>query len=202
MEIRTHWQTYRRHLAFMIMVVIVVTATAVVSAVLKPVEYRASIAFAVNRINAQTTTDYQYDGYYAIQAADLLSQTVVSWFLTPSVLLSIYDRADVEPMITSLDRFTSRFKAKKYSSQNIVVSFVERERDWSEKLSAAVILVVEEQAAALNTTAENTPLFRITGSQPVIVEHRANPYLAGLVGFVAGWLLALALVEINKYLRD
>jgi hypothetical protein len=78
-----------------------------------------SVSFAVNRINSQSTAEYQYDGYYALQAADLFAQTVVSWFSTPSVLREVYDQASMDPEITTVSSLANRFKVKKYSAQNI-----------------------------------------------------------------------------------
>ena len=70
-----------------LIVIIAITglASALVFSILRPAYYDTSLAFSINRINLQTTENYQYDGYYAIQASDLFSQTVMSWMMTPSV---------------------------------------------------------------------------------------------------------------------
>lgn len=162
--------------------------------------YTSSISFAVNRINKQETQYYD-DSYYGIQAADLFSQTVISWFMTPSVLLEIYDQSGVDPKITTIEKFTSRFKTKKYSAQNIVVKFTERDRETAEKISDAAVLVMESKAADLNRSANNKALFEIVAAKPVIVENRINIYLVGAIGLVVGFLLSIVLVYLKEYLK-
>jgi hypothetical protein len=125
---------------------------------MKPITYDTSISFSINRINRQDTAEYQYDGYYAIQASDLFSQTVMSWFMTPSVLLEMYDQAGIDPQIKSLTDLTSRFKTKKYSPQNIVVKFSERDQETATKISAAIVTVVEKKGAIANQTSDQKAL--------------------------------------------
>lgn len=158
---------------------------------LVPEKFDTSISFAINRIHQQSTTEYQFDGYYAIQASDLFSQTVLSWFVTPSVLLEIYERAGTDPQVSSIEELTSRFKAKKYSAQNIVIRFHERDRETAEKISTALIEVIEERGSVANTIGEESSLFEVQGATPVIISARPLVWLSGLVGMVSSCILAL-----------
>ena len=165
---------------------------------LSPVMFDASLSFTINRTNRQETAEYQYDGYYAIQASDLFSQTVVSWMMTPSVLLEIYQKAGIDPEVTTLNEISSRFKVKKYSSQNIVVLFTERDRQTSEQLSLAITEVVEKMARESNQSAESKSLFEVVGNKPVIVETSQNVLLNALVGLLAGVIAGF----VAAYLMD
>ncbi len=167
----------------------------------QPVRYQTSISFAANRLNKTSSTEYQYDGYYAIQAADLFSQTVVSWFSTPSVLIEVYDRAGLKSSPDSLTSLSRRFKTKKYAAQNIVVTFSEESRERAEKVAAAVTVTMQERAASLNQTADRQAFFEIVGSTPVIVEAKANLPVQTLAGLVAGFLVALALLSLVAYVK-
>lgn len=175
----------------------------VVFSLVKPLEYDTSISFSINRINRQETAEYQYDGYYAIQASDLFSQTVMSWMMTPSVLLEIYERAGIDPMITSIERFTSRFKTKKYSPQNIVIRYSERDNNTADKIAKAIVEIIEEKGNVANQTSDQKAFFEVDGATPVIVEQRANPWLNGGLGLVGGFLISLSAAYIIEYLpRD
>lgn len=202
MEFRDYLFYLRKHLFTVIVVTALVTVATVLVSWSRPVQYDASLSFAVERVNKQQTTEYQFDGFYEIQAADLFSQTVISWFLTPSVLFEIYDRADLDPEIGSLDRFANRFKTRKYSPQNIVVRFQEDSREKAEKLSNAIISVVEEKAVHLNRTEEGNSLFNVVGETPVIVESRPNVAVNGIVAFVAGLMLSLVTLGMLRYLKE
>jgi len=160
--------------------------------------YTTSISFTVNRINKQPTTEYQFDGYYALQASDLFSDTVVSWFLTPSVIVEMYDKAGLDPKLISLSSLTSRFKIKKYSSQNIVVKFVSDSTDDAAKLATAVIATVESKSAELNQSADRKALFEVIGAKPVTVQDSKQVLLVGFVGLVIGLFLNLAIFGIIR----
>lgn len=162
----------------------------------RPPKYAASLSITVDRAAAQTTVDYQYDGYYAIQAADLFSQTLLSWFLTPSTLLSFYTEAGIDPQITSLSEIVGRFRARKFSAQNIVVQFSENDKQTAELLANAINGVVERQGEQLNKTASGAALFDIRPQAPVIVETRPNAILNAVVALVAAlFLAAVALTQ-------
>ena len=128
MELRDHLGIISKYKWLIVVITIIATLASFLFSYYQPDYYKVSIAFGVKSINRQSTTEYQFDGYYAIKASELFSQTIISWFLTPSVLVDIYDQADIDPEITSLEQFTSRFKTKQYSAQNFVVIFKERDK--------------------------------------------------------------------------
>ncbi|MDD5039738.1 MAG: hypothetical protein PHY34_01180 [Patescibacteria group bacterium] len=179
----------------------VAIGAAVISSLVKPVEYDTSLSFSINRINRQDTTEYQYDGYYAIQAADLFSQTVMSWMMTPSVLLEIYERATIDPRISSTEQFTSRFKVKQYSPQNIAVRFRERDRATAETIAAAITQTVEERATAAVQTADQKAFFQVIGAKPVIVEKRPALWFNAAIGLFAGLIVGVTASYSIAYLK-
>ncbi|MCH7492262.1 hypothetical protein IID19_01555 [Patescibacteria group bacterium] len=169
---------------------------------LKPAYYDTSIAFSINRTIIQDTEEYQYDGYYAIQAADLFSQTVMSWFLTPSVLLEIYEKAGIDPEISSIEEITSRFKARKYSPQNIVVRYKERDSETATKIATAIISVIEHRGSLANQTIDEQSLFEVKGATPVIVKRTPVIWLVGLIGLISGFVLSTVAAYSIEYLRS
>jgi capsular polysaccharide biosynthesis protein len=176
-------------------------ASALIFSLLRPAYYDTSLAFSINRINLQTTEDYQYDGYYAIQASDLFSQTVMSWMMTPSVLLEIYQKAQIDPQISSLEEISSRFKTKKYSPQNIVVRYKERDRQTADEIAQAITTIVQEKAILANQTSEQKALFEVAGTSPVIVERKPVIWLNTLIGLVTGFIFSLIAAYLIEYLR-
>ena len=186
---------------FIIIVTIIALAASLAFSFLKPVYYDTSISFSINRTNEQETSDYQYDGYYAIQASDLFSQTVMSWLLTPSVLLEIYEKANIDPQISSIENLTSRFKTKKYSPQNVVVRYKERDRQTADKIAQAIITVVEEKASAAIQSSDQEAFFEVVGSKPVIVERKPIIWLNILIGLLGGFVVSLLAAYTVEYLR-
>lgn len=201
MEFRDAIHDLKRSRAWILWGTLAVVAVAVIVSALQPVTHTTSLSFSVNRIAAAESEYYEYDGYYAIQAADLFSQTVVSWFMTPSVLLEVYERAGIDPAIGSLDQFTSRFKTRKYSAQNIVVKYTERDPATAQALADAIVSIVETKAGELNKNETREALFEVRGSAPVTVEDHVNWTLTILIGLVVGFIASTAVTTSVRYLR-
>jgi len=202
MELRDYIRIYWRQRWLILSLVGIATVTTWLATASQPVRYGSSQSFAINRINREATPDYQYDGYYALQASDLFSQTVVSWFSTPSVLRDVYQQANVDPEIQSLSSLSSRFKVKKYSAQNIVVRVTERTDDRVRKIAAGVKDVMEEKAAQLNQDHSGKSLFSIVGSDPVIAPIQPNVWLATAVALILSAGLSLFIAAARHYLRS
>lgn len=201
MNTLSSWAPLRRYQAHILVATLAFALAGYLGASARPVTFDTSIALQVNRINKQQTQYYD-DSYFGIQASDLFSQTVISWFLTPSVLQEIYTRASVEPNITSLEGLAKRFSTKKYSPQNIVVLFRERDEATAAKLAGAMVAVVQERTQKINTTSDNKALFEITAGQPVTVQTDPKKELAALLGAVVGLGLSVLVVFAREYLRE
>ncbi len=191
----------KRPAPFLVIVTLMAGLAALLFAVRQPVKYETSISFAANRLNQAPTNTYEYDGYYAIQAADLFSQTVVSWFSTPSVLKEVYERAGVETQQRTLNDLTRRFSTKKYAAQNIVVTFSEASDARAKQIAQAIIETMQARAAALNQASDKKALFELVGTKPLIVPTKPNVPLTTLAGLLAGFLAALSFVSLIAYLR-
>lgn len=202
MNSNEHTALIKKHFWVIIFITLLVGASTFVWAKMTPKVYRTSISFAVNRINKQDTAEYQFDGYYAIQASDLFSQTVVSWFYTPSFILEVYDTAGITPKIESLEKFTAQFKTKKYSAQNIVVTYPERDRDTAQKIADGIVVNLDQRTRDLNQSSDQKALFEVVGSKPVIVEQPSDTVTKTLLGLLVGLVAALGIVYLVRYFRS
>ncbi|MBI5467103.1 MAG: hypothetical protein HY975_02720 [Candidatus Kerfeldbacteria bacterium] len=201
MEFRDYIKIYWAQRWFIFVLTGIAVVAAVAIAATRPVMTGVSMSFAINRTNKEATTQYQYDGYYALQASDLFAQTVVSWFSTPSVLREVYDQANLDPEIQSLNSLPSRFSVKKYSAQNIVVRYTERDDERANKLADALKTVMEDKASQLNQTTDGKSIFEIVAGAPVVAAAHPNIWLAGAVALVLGLALALFIAAARHFLR-
>lgn len=201
MELRDYIKVYwlQRWLILTLVFVAIGVTTAVV--LTTPEQTGVSISFAINRTNREATDQYQYDGYYALQAADLFAQTVVSWFNTPSVLREVYEQAKLDPEIKSLSSLPSRFSVRKYSAQNIVVKLTERTPERADKLASALKQVMEDKANRLNKTADGKSIFEIVGGTAVTAPVRPNLLLMVGIATVLSFALALFVAATRHYLH-
>ncbi len=202
MELRDYLKVYWSQRWLIGSIVLVATVAAYVVTATQPVRTGVSVSYAVNRVNKEATPDYQYDGYYALQATDLFAQTVVSWFSTPSVLQEMYGRANLDSEIQSVDSLPSRFRVKKYSAQNIVVRFTERDEARAQALVRGMAGVMGERTSQLNRSADNKSIFEVVGSTPVIAPAQPNPWLYAGAVLVLSFGLALLVAAARHYLRQ
>ncbi|MDZ7798320.1 MAG: Wzz/FepE/Etk N-terminal domain-containing protein [Patescibacteria group bacterium] len=202
MELKEYLKIVKKHLILVIALILLIGGAAFLFSYFQPNTYEASVSFAVNRINTKETQDYQFDGYYAIQASDLVSQTVVSWFSTPSVVLEIYEKANISPQYNSLEEFATFFNTKKYSAQNINVKFKEKTQEKAENIAAATIEVINAKVKALNKSSDSDSLFEAQASSPVVVETTPNLWLNTIIGLVVGLILGLFLVYLVDYFKS
>lgn len=202
MELRDYIKIYWRQRWLILGLVVVATVTTWIVTASQPTRYGSSQSFAINRINRESTPDYQYDGYYALQAADLFSQTVVSWFSTPAVLGEVYTEANVDPAINSLNSLPARFSVKKYSAQNIVVRVTETTNDRVHKVATAVKTVMEQKAAQLNQNPDGKSEFTVVGNDPIYAPVRPNTLLMVMAAFVLSVGLSLFIAAARHYLRS
>jgi capsular polysaccharide biosynthesis protein len=201
MDPNLRFRTSRRSIALAILFIIIVTLTTMLVSMRAKPKFVTSLSITVDRANRQTSAEYQYDGYYAIQASDLFSQTILSWFLTPSTLLEFYQRAGLDANIESLGGLIGRFRARKISAQNITVQFSEPERARAEALAQAIGDVVKERGESLNQDSEGQALFEVTPANPVIVETKPNVLLATAAAFLASLALAFLVIALRRTLE-
>lgn len=181
---------------------VIVAMLAVAFVQVLPVKYDASMDLSILRVNREETADYQYDGYYAIQASDLFSETIISWLQTPSVVGKIYDESGVTQSTTGVSLFTGKFRAKKLSSQNISVRFSANTEDEAKKLAEALGSVVNQKAESSLQTSKSKPLFEIRPSDPVVGIRQYDPLITFAAGFATGLLLGVLWVLGARYMKE
>ncbi|MBI4093234.1 MAG: hypothetical protein HY420_04895 [Candidatus Kerfeldbacteria bacterium] len=201
MELRQSFFLFKRRLRLSLIIFTLIVGGTFAWAYGQPPHYTTSLSLSVNRVNKESTSDYQYDGFYALQAADLFAQTVVSWLQAPPVLVEIYEQAGLTPpTVGSLRRLTTRFKTKKYSAQNIVVTYSSATADEASKLAAELTKNMQQRAEAANRTADGKTIFEIQSTKPVIIRAQPNPLLLGAVSVLVAVTLLLFLVPLVEYL--
>ncbi len=152
-----------------------------------------SMSFTIAERARPTTTEYAYDGYYVIRASELISDTLISWLSTPSVIKEIYDAARVPLSDTQAYAAAGRaFRAKKFSSQNVVVTFSAPDASTAGKLAEAASKTLSNRTSGLVTSDANGALFSVTSATPVIADTHVSPKRAALAGAFLGAFLGLA----------
>ena len=180
--------------------VAVTVLTTWITASVQPTRYAVTQSFAINRADRQTTPDYQYDGYYALQAADLFAQTVVSWFQTPPILQQMYSEANLSIDAPTANDLPGRFKVKKYSAQNIVVRYQESTPERAKTLAGAIKKDLEQRASGLNQSADGHSVFAVVGQEPTYNDARPPMMILMAGAFILSAGFAFLLAALRQYL--
>jgi hypothetical protein len=162
-------------------------------AALMPPSSRVSLAFTIAEQSRQETADYSYDGYYSLRASELVADTMISWLSTPSVIKDIYAGAGISIGDDHAFAEAGRaFRAKKLSSQNVLVSFSASNAGTAAKLAQQTAKILSERAARLALSPKDQSLFLVTASEPVIAETSLPQPAAAAAGLLIGAFLGFA----------
>lgn len=199
MELGDYFKIIKKHYLLILVITILVGVSSFVFTLKRPVVYNTSLSLFITRSTSESTQDYKYDGYYAIKAAELFSDTVKQWLESPEVVLEIYKKAEVDLEIESLKKLAKIFKAYKMSPQYVEVRFKAKEKEKAQKISSVIPSVLQNKVQQLTWNSRDLA-FYIRAANPVIVENRPKPLFNGLIGLVSGFVLGIFVVFFGVYL--
>ncbi|MDO8511880.1 MAG: hypothetical protein Q7S57_01290 [bacterium] len=137
------------------------------------------------------TNNYEYDGYYALQATDLFSNTLASWFKSPDFVARIYEKANVPLLTGSIRNVEKVFTVKKVSGQFINLSFSAKNAKEANDIGESIVVNVKDRVELLNDNGNSSLIFSVLVGKPLVVLHQRDKYLdaliAGLVVLVFGF---------------
>lgn len=137
------------------------------------------------------TSNYEYDGYYALQAVDLFSNTLASWFKSPDFVARIHSKAKVPLETKSIRNLEKIFVVKKVSGQLITVTFSAKDEKQANDLGEAISINLKERVEQINNNGNHSLVFSVLVGKPLVVlEQRdvfINALIAGLVVLVFGF---------------
>jgi capsular polysaccharide biosynthesis protein len=165
-----------------------------------PSTYQATLSFTVTRTAGQVTEDYQFDGFYAIQAAELYAKNVMSWLITPAVVRQMHEAAEMP--ITEAEAITiaRKWRPKQLSAQVVNVAITGDDEMALRQLAMGVIAVIEERAA-LSSDLIGTSRYIVEGEDPIVIDASTSPLVAGLVAGIAALIIALGGAFSLRYLQ-
>ncbi len=130
-----------------ILAVSVITAiSAFIFSAIQPVAYETSLSLLISKESSQETTDFKYDGYYAFQTSEIFADSIQEWMKSPETVNEIYQEAGVGQDFKNIKSYGKKFTAKKMSPQYTEVKFKTEKRDEAEKISSAIVKVINNKA--------------------------------------------------------
>lgn len=194
---------YRQALGKILPVVIPLAVVGVVAGVgyslAQPKGWQASTTLYVHRVNPSNLSSvYDYDGYYAQQAAQQYTDTVVG-------LLKTQDLASWAAQIASdsADPATilNGVQVKKVAPQLVSLTVTRSTQNEARDELIALAQATAERSAALNDQYGRTYKVEMVTGQPLLSESSANLSFNALLGLLGGGAIGLGLALALEYLR-
>lgn len=200
MELRDYLKIIKKHYKLILIITILIGVSSFVFTLKRPVIYDTSLSLFITRTTTQATQDYKYDGYYAIKAAELFSDTVRQWLQSPEVVIEIYKKAGIDLELESLRKLGKILKVYKMSPQYVEVRFKAEEKEKVQKISSVIPSVLQSKAQQLAWSSGDLA-FYIRATSPVIIENKPKPLFNGLIGLISGFVLGIFVVFFREYFK-
>lgn len=201
MNLKSYLKVISEKKLFIVAIALFCGILAFILAFFNPKSYDAFILMTVHRAEREKTSDFQYDNYYAIQAAEYIGNTVTGWLETPEVVTAIYKKAELENDLGNVFQEVKKIKPKQLSSHLIRVKLNNKEQDKADKLAKALIQVTKEKMSKLEVDFSGKSSFSIEAEEPVIVLKKYDPYLVAVFGLLGGIFMGIGLAFLREYLK-
>ena len=199
MELKEYIKIIRKNFKLVLGVAIITGISTFLFSIIQPLKYEVSLSLFVNKDKTQETDDFKYDGYYALQAGEVITDSVVEWLKSPEIVNSIYQKAEVVYDFKSIKSYTKKFIVKKMSAQYIEVKFKTNNKEDAEKISLVIVEVIKSKVENLRENSEQELSFLIENEKPIIIESKPDAFLNLIIGFVSGLFLGFFVVFGKEY---
>ena len=199
MELKQYLKIIKKNSKLIIAAAVLTALFSLIFSVIQPIKYETSLSLLISKNKTQQTDDFKYDGYYALQASEIMADSVEQWLKSPEVVNAVYQKAQVNPDFRNIKSYTKKFAAKKMSPQYVEVKFNASTKKEAEKISMAIVEIINNKARALEKNSDREISFSIESENPVIIESKPNVFLNLVIGFISGLALGIFAVFGKRY---
>lgn len=198
MELREIFQIIRRRIILLIVIVALSLGGTYYFTKNATDKYESSSILTV-QANRENTEQYQYGGYYSIQASDLFINTILGWIKSPNLVTEIYKKSDIPFDETKIKSLGKKIYARKVPPQNIVLNVTHANKGEAEKLTTSTIGLIKERTGQLALVGNSSTNFEIIGSDPIITTISPNLPFNSIIAFIVSVILSLLAIFLIEY---
>lgn len=188
----------KRIVVFIIIIILVCVATFGFSAS-RPQSFITSVTVSITTANRQNTNDFQYDGFYAVQASELFSDNVESWTENPDVVVDTFRKANLALPTQNIRKLSKILKGRKLSPQNVEIRFSSENEEHAKKLVAGLEETLQQKTETINNTSNGSVAFNVVFSEAITKDDSPNVFLNSLIGFALGIIVAFGSIIVLEY---
>jgi capsular polysaccharide biosynthesis protein len=199
------WQAYgqaiERALPWILLISIGTAAVAYTITRQAGIAHEAHLSYTVVLAERSPSADYQFDGYYALQASELFTETLAEWAKTPEVVVRAYERANV-PLPTRDGRQLSRLvTAEAVAPQLVRLTVRHGGHDEVVRLAQALRQELDQQVRLYHEQGVPAVTFTAVATEPWVGTSQPNIPLIVTATFVIVLVLSLNIVLLIASLR-
>ncbi|MDD5731530.1 MAG: CpsD/CapB family tyrosine-protein kinase [Patescibacteria group bacterium] len=188
MELKEIFQIIKRKIWLIILVVVIVVGSTTYLSLKQKIKYETSSILTI-QANHERTDQYQYNGYYAIQACDFFINTITGWIGNPSLVSKIYEGSG-----------SGSIYSQKIPPQNLVLVATGETKEQSDSILDGMIKLIKDKNAQLNIIDGSMSGFEIISSDFTTIPTKTNVPFNIIVSLIVSLFLSLFLVFFLEYL--
>jgi capsular polysaccharide biosynthesis protein len=112
MELKEYIKIIKKRSKLILVVATITGSFAFLFSTIQPVKYETSLSLFINKNETQETDDFKYDGYYALQASEIIADSIEQWLKSPEFVNAVYQKAQVDQDFRNIKSYTKKFTAK------------------------------------------------------------------------------------------
>jgi len=178
-EYKQYLRLLHRRLPLWLLISLAAAAITYVVVARQGTSYIVHSSYLVSLAERETTSQYTFDGFYALQATDLFTATLAKWLTAPENIVAAYKAAGLPLPGLSARVLQRSITATKTAPQLIAVEVHSQNQNEAEQLAEAAAAVMkqnvqlyhDEGTPALHFAVVTTPPWTsiITPNKPLIV---------------------------------
>ena len=151
-------------------------------------------SYLVSLNEREVTPEFEFDGFYALQATDLFATTLAAWVSTPEVVIAAHQAAGVAPATADPRALTRLVEARKTAPQLVEVTVKGTDQATAEALTTGLLAAMEHNIALYHDEGIPALEFRAVTTMPFSGERSINPRLITVATFFVSLIVLLNVV--------
>lgn len=168
----------------------------------QPTTFNASLLLYVKRVTSPSSDKfYAYDGYYAQQASQEYTDTIVGFLKSLSILYRAAEIANFSTKTEDLEDLKKQIKITKEAPQLVKVNINQSTSKKAKDLVSALAQATQERTTLLNQTGDRDFSVDLVNSVPLVKTVKTSKFLNSLGGFFLGLFFTTLFILGWEYFR-
>lgn len=167
-----------------------------------PPKYVTRGSLYVKRDTDQSTDFFTYEGYYAGQAAQAYTNSLVAIIESQDIKKTVLEELNIPVTGRNLRKLGNAITVKKTGPQVIEISVKEKNRELSSEVWKIITKTTIDTSRVLNESSDNNLSVNTISSEPLIEETYRSMYTFAFAGIIIGISVGFLIVSIKEYFKD